>query len=107
MHDLLLPFKSGNRHLVDRYGDLKEHNKKSKKLEEKLKAEIMKAADDAGTDSVGGDEYIARQEVRQRTGGLDAEALEKRFGKEAVDACRKPPTNPIVVTVTRREEDEE
>ena len=87
-----------NRHPVDQLADVRETIKTLQAREAELKDEIGKLMGKA--DSLGGDEWIARQSLQERKGSID-EARLKAVGIDA-DAFRKPPVTSIVLRVERR-----
>lgn len=87
-----------NRHPVDQLADVRESIKTLQAREAELKDEIGKLMGKA--DSLGGDEWIARQSLQERKGSID-EARLKAAGIDA-DAFRKPPVTSIVLRVERR-----
>ena len=87
-----------NRHPVDQLADVRETIKTLQAREAELKDEIGKLMGKA--DSLGGDEWIARQSIQERKGSID-EARLKAAGIDA-DAFRKPPVTSIVLRVERR-----
>lgn len=87
-----------NRHPVDQLADVRETIKTLQAREAELKDEIGKLMGKA--DSLGGDEWIARQSLQERKGSID-EARLKAAGIDA-DAFRKPPVTSIVLRVERR-----
>jgi len=93
---------SVNRHIVDQLADVREQIKKLEEQEEKLKAEVSKQMGDA--DSLGGDEFIARQTVSTRAGSIDAKAMEKAGIK--VEKYRKAAVTIYSIRVERREQPE-
>ena len=74
--------KARNRHLVDRLFDIREQIKALEVEEKAMRAEILDSGDTVG------DEYVAmvKNAVRHL---LDRQALEVRFGREAVAQCTK------------------
>jgi hypothetical protein len=90
-----------NRHPVDRLADVRAQMKALKALEDDLKAEVSKEM--GGRDSLGGDQYIARQKLSERAGAVDAKAM-KAAGID-VDAYRKPPVTVMTITVEERVEE--
>ena len=98
MNDIPLSVKPVNRHIVDRLADVREEIKELAEKEKVLKNQIsgMMGEDD----SLGGDEYIARQIVSLRSGSIDAEALE-RAGID-VDKYRKPGSATYTIRLERR-----
>lgn len=89
-----------NRHPVDQLADVRAKIKDLQAREGELKDEIGRLMGDK--DSLGGDEWIARQTLQERKGGIDEKAL-KAAGLDA-DAFRKPPVTSIVLRVERRAE---
>jgi uncharacterized protein (UPF0335 family) len=92
---------SGNRHPVDRLADVRAEIKKLQDEETDLKEQIGKLMGSA--DSLGGDEFIARQTLQERKGGLDEKALCRFLNADNLDAYRKPATAVLVLRVERRE----
>jgi hypothetical protein len=62
-----------NRHMVDQLADTRAQIKALEATEAKLKSEI--SAQMGSADSLGGDEFIARQTLTERKGGMDEKAL--------------------------------
>ena len=95
MNDILKPV---NRHIVDQLADIREAIKELTEKEKVLKNQIsgMMGEDN----SLGGDEYIARQIVSLRLGSIDVEALECA-GIE-VDKYRKPSSATYTIRLERR-----
>jgi uncharacterized protein (UPF0335 family) len=89
-----------NRHPVDQLAIVRQDIKELQARESELKDQIGKLMGTA--DSLGGDEWIARQSIQERKGGID-EAKLKAAGIDA-DAFRKPATTAIVLRVERRAE---
>lgn len=89
-----------NRHPVDQLADVRAKIKDLQAREGELKDEIGRLMGDK--DSLGGDEYIARQSIQERKGPID-EAKLKAAGLDA-DKFRKPPVTSIVLRVERRAE---
>lgn len=102
MTDFLCPEKGNNRHPVDQLHDVRADMKEDKEREEALKRAIMKMMGDR--DSLGGDECIAHQDIRERKGSLDEARIAKALGVENLDRFRKPSTTYIVLSVHEREE---
>lgn len=98
MNDTATPV---NRHPVDQLADLRETMKGLKDFEDDLKAQVSALMGSA--DSLGGDQYIARQTVSQRAGGIDAEAM-KRAGID-VEKFRKPNVTVYSIRCERREQE--
>ena len=92
------PISMPNRHPVDQLADVRETIKTLQAREAELKDEIGRLMGKA--DSLGGDEWIARQSLQERKGSID-EARLKAAGIDA-DAFRKPPVTSIVLRVERR-----
>lgn len=97
MHVPPLP---GNRHPIDRLADVRDQIKALEAEEAKLKAEISALMGSA--DSLGGDEYIARQSLQDRKGALDEKALCRKLNVENLDAYRKPSTTSMVLRLVSR-----
>ncbi len=92
-----------NRHPVDQLALVRETIKNLQEREGELKAEVAEAMGTA--DSLGGSEFIAKQTVSERKGGLDEKAM-KAAGVD-VDKFRKPSTTVYAIRVERRAFDEE
>jgi hypothetical protein len=95
MNDISL---SRNRHPVDQLADVRAEIKRLGDVEADLKAQI--STEMGSNDSLGGDQYIAFQQLRERKGGIDEAAL-KSVGIN-VDTFRKPATTYIVLSVEPR-----
>lgn len=91
-----------NRHIVDQLADVREQIKQLEAHESDLKSQVSTVM--GGADSLGGDEYIARQTISSRAGSIDAKAL-KSAGVD-VDKYRKPGTTIFSIKVERREQPE-
>lgn len=102
MTENVRPLKGSNRHPVDELGEVREAKKALEEREKALKEKV--AAMMGAADSLGGEEFIARQRVSERRGSLDEKALKERFGDEAVETCRKPPTTTYTIETRRRAE---
>lgn len=87
-----------NRHPVDQLANIRATIKTLQEREAELKEEIGQLMGDS--DSLGGDEFIARQELRSRKGGLDEKRLAAKFGDLA--PYRKPDSTYIVLSVEPR-----
>lgn len=90
-----------NRHPVDRLSDVRAQIKALKSQEDDLKAEVSKQMGDK--DSLGGDQYIARQKLSERAGAVDTKAM-KAAGID-IDAYRKPPVTVMTILVEEREQE--
>lgn len=75
-----------NRHIVDQLADVRAEIKVLETRETDLKAKISAAM--GGSNSLGGDEFIALQKLSTRKGGIDDKAM-KAAGID-VDKYRKP-----------------
>lgn len=102
MTDNLRPLKTSNRHPVDRLGEVREQIKALQATEKELRQAIAEMMGDA--DSLGGDEFIARQRVSERKGSLDEKVLIAEFGESAVNAARKPSATVYTIETRRRAE---
>ncbi|HEY8358656.1 MAG TPA: hypothetical protein VIL30_14455 [Ramlibacter sp.] len=98
MPDTALRGNSRNRHPVDQLADVRQQIKDLQAQESDLKALI--SMEMGSSDSLGGDEFICRQKIQERKGGLD-EAKLKAAGIK-VDLYRKPPSVAHVLLVERR-----
>jgi hypothetical protein len=98
MNDTALPGK--NRHPVDQLANIRATQKILKDREDDLKTEIGALMGDA--DSLGGDEFIARQTLSERKGSLDEKAICKALGVETLDGFRKPTTTVYTLRVEAR-----
>ena len=99
MNSEALPVKPGtNRHPVDQLANIRATIKTLQDREAELKAEIGVLMGER--DSLGGDEFIARQELRSRKGGLDEKKLADRIGD--LSAFRKSDSTYIVLSVEPR-----
>lgn len=87
-----------NRHPVDELADVREKIKFWKEREDELRGLISEMM--GGADSLGGDEWIARQTVSERKGSLDEKAM-KADGIDT-DRYRKPPSVSFTIRVERR-----
>lgn len=88
-----------NRHSVDQLADVRAKIKALKDDEKALVTEISKAM--GADDSLGGDQYIARQAIINRKGSLDTKAMEAA-GID-VERYRKPSTVVYQIRVEERE----
>jgi len=87
-----------NRHPVDALADVREQIKSLKEKEENLKSLVSQKM---GTrDSLGGDEWIARQAISERAGSLDTKAMER--DNIDVGKYRKRPVAVVSIRVERR-----
>lgn len=89
---------SVNRHPVDRLADVGAQIKTLEDLEKSLKDEVSRLMGQA--DSLGGDEFIARQTVSTRKGGIDDKAA-KVAGVD-LDQFRKADVTVYTLRVERR-----
>ncbi len=96
MNDIALPV---NRHPVDQLADLRETIKRLKEFEEELKVQVSDLMGSA--DSLGGDEYIARQTVSERAGAIDTKAMASA-GID-IEKYRKPNVTVFSIRCERRE----
>jgi hypothetical protein len=87
-----------NRHPVDELADVREKIKFWKEREDELRTIISDQM--LGNDSLGGDEWIARQTVTERKGSLD-EKLMQAVGIDA-DKFRKPASVSFTIRLERR-----
>lgn len=87
-----------NRHPVDRLADVRAQMKTLKAEEDDLKATVSKMMGDR--DSLGGDQYIARQKLSERAGAVDTAKM-KKAGID-VEAFRKAPVTVMTITVEER-----
>lgn len=99
MHDTFLPGNSRNRHPVDRLADIRARIKALSDEETDLKAKI--SVEMGTADSLGGDEFIARQVLQERKGALDEKAIAKALGLDNLDAYRKPASAFILIKTER------
>lgn len=89
---------SSNRHPVDQLALVREEIKTLKEREEELRAIV--SAEMGAADTLGGDEFIARQTMSKRKGGID-EAKLKKAGID-IDTYRKPDTAVLSIRIERR-----
>lgn len=101
MTENLRPLKGNNRHPVDELGEVREEIKTLQAREKELKAVV--AEEMGNTDSLGGDEWIARQKVTQRKGTWDEKRLKEALG-DMVERYRKEPTAVYSIETRRRSE---
>lgn len=87
MNEIALPDKGTNRHPVDQLAQVRATIKQLQDRESELKAEVSQMM--GNRDSLGGDEFIARQTVTERKGAIDEKAMAAAGIKP--DAYRKPP----------------
>jgi hypothetical protein len=87
-----------NRHPVDELADVREKIKFWKEREDELRGLISEMM--GGSDSLGGDEWIARQTITERKGSLD-EKLMQADGIDT-DRYRKKPSISFTIRVERR-----
>lgn len=78
-----------NRHPVDQLAEVREKIKVLQDQEDTLRTEVSVLMGDA--DTLGGDEFIAKQSISERAGGIDAKALE-RDGIDVAKYRKKPST---------------
>jgi len=88
-----------NRHPVDQLAMVRDDLKTLKEREEKLRQQVSNLMGSA--DSLGGDEWIARQAVSERKGSIDEAAL-RAIGVEP-DQYRKPKVTTYTIRTVRRE----
>jgi hypothetical protein len=88
-----------NRHPVDELAEVRAKIKNLQDRESDLKETISKMM--GGADSLGGEEFIARQMLSERKGSLDEKAM-KAAGIDT-DKFRKPTTVVMSLRVERRE----
>lgn len=102
MADPLAPFKgeTSNHHVVDRLAMLRQHIRAAQDLEKSLKDEVAQLMGSA--DSLGGDEFIARQKVTTRKGPFDEKRLAEVLG-DMVERYRKPETTVYRIDTVQRE----
>lgn len=89
---------SSNRHIVDQLADIRATMKSLKADEDTLKGQISEAMGSA--DSLGGDEFIARQTLTERKGSIDTKAMEAA-GID-IERYRKPGVSVYALKVERR-----
>jgi len=91
-----------NRHIVDRLADVRDRLKLFKGLEEDLKNIICHEM--GAADSLGGDEYIAKQSITERAGSVDIKAM----ADDGIDVekYRKPKTTAVTIRLEKRVMDE-
>lgn len=87
-----------NRHIVDQLADVRAQMKALKSREDALKAQVSKEMGDA--DSLGGDQFIARQTLSERAGAVDTSKM-KKAGID-VDAYRKASVTVMTIRVEER-----
>lgn len=92
-----------NRHVVDRLADVRERKKAIEAEEKTIVAEVSKAM--GADDSLGGDDFIARQIISERKGALDEKKLSAALGLDDLSAFRKASTTVIQIRLNRRSED--
>lgn len=90
----------GNRHIVDRLADVRGRIKELETEEAELKSRI--SAEMGGSDSLGGDEFIAIQTLTNRKGGLDEARIAAALKVENLDGYRKPGATVHSLKVERR-----
>lgn len=99
MTDISMPFNGQNRHPVDMLAEVRAKIKELEAREKAVAAEVSKLM--GNKDSLGGDEFIARQILSSRKGAVDTAKLEK--AGIAIDAYRKPDTAVVQIRVEKRE----
>lgn len=87
-----------NRHPVDELADVRAQIKELQEKEYTLRVEVSVLMGD--NDSLGGDEFIAKQILSNRAGAIDTKALEKA-GID-IDKYRKPSTVVYQIRCERR-----
>lgn len=87
-----------NRHPVDELAENREQQKALKQQEEILRAKVSTMMGSA--DSLGGDEWIAKQDVVPRKGSIDDRKL-KAAGLDP-EKFRKPGSTAFVIRTVRR-----
>jgi len=87
-----------NRHPVDQLANIRATIKAMQDRETELKEEIGQLM--GAADSLGGDEFIAKQTLASRKGGLDEKKLAAKLGDLA--PYRKPDTTYITLKVEPR-----
>jgi hypothetical protein len=95
MPDTTLPV---NRHPVDELAEVRAQIKDLEEREKALKTTVSTLMGDR--DSIGGDEFIARQTLTERAGSVDTAAM-KKAGID-VDKYRKAPTAVVTIKCERR-----
>ena len=90
-----------NRHPVDQLADVRETIKTLQAREAELKDEIGKLMGKA--DSLGGDEWIARQSLQERKGSID----EARLKAAGIDAEEGQMTSPARLAAGRKNESDQ
>lgn len=88
-----------NRHAVDQLADVRAEIKILQTREKAIAAEISAMMGE--NDSLGGNQWIARQSVTKRKGSIDTKALEAA-GID-VDQYRKPDTTVFSIRLEQRE----
>lgn len=88
-----------NRHPVDQLAEVREKIKSLKDHEEFLREQVSALM--GNSDSLGGDEFIARQTVTERKGALDEKAMQAA-GIDT-DKFRKKSTTVYTIRTERRE----
>lgn len=101
--------KPTNRHIVDQLADVRAEIKVLETREKSLKDQVGKEM--GKSDSLGGDEHIAKQSVSVRKGSIDAEKLQDFFdllGRgDSVDDFRKADSIVVTIRVEKRVQEEE
>lgn len=87
-----------NRHIVDQLADTRASIKELQARESELKAAVSKQMGDR--DSLGGDQFIARQTLSERAGSIDTKAMQAA-GIDP-DAFRKPASAYVTIRVEER-----
>lgn len=78
-----------NRHPVDQLADVREKIKALQEEEDTLRTEVSVLMGEG--DTLGGDEFIAKQSISERAGAIDAKAME-RDGIDVAKYRKKPST---------------
>ena len=88
-----------NRHIVDQLADVRAQIKELEARETDLKTQISAAM--GGSNSLGGDEFLALQKLSTRKGGID----DKAMIAAGIDVAkyRKPDVTVFSLTIERRE----
>jgi hypothetical protein len=94
---------SANRHIVDRLADVRERKKAIEAEEKQIAADVSKEM--GSSDSLGGDDFIAKQIISERKGALDEKKLKAKLGVDDLSAYRKASTTVIQIRLDRRSED--
>lgn len=87
-----------NRHPVDQLADVREKIKALQEQEDTLRTEVSVLM--GGGDTLGGDEFIAKQSISERAGALDVKAMES----DGIDVAkyRKKPSTVYQIRCERR-----